>query len=425
MTRVIIAALLVLLGGGGLVLAQTPGSPPAVGTLEPATEPPADSHPATWQQALCGAVDGGAESFGLLSLRADYVLWFRANREQPVPLASTGTGQVETLGDEHLDRHLLSGARFTVGYWLAEPNVWVPGGQIRDLGAEARVFFVGQRTVNSTITGAPTLTRDFLDLNDQLGSSVVVAAPGIASGFVTATAKADLWGAEFNVWKNVCYDSPGTHISLDVMGGMRYLDLEGSVNIGRFSSFVANPQGLLGFDSSFGGNRILEQESFATRNRFFGGQVGARANWFLENVVVSGQFQLALGDTQQDVTINGSQLRIRPNGQTTRSAGALLALPSNIGRFSKDRFTQVPELGLNFLLPIRDHVILGTGFTALYWNRIVRPSNQVDPAIDITQIPNFPGAAKAGPSGLPGPAVPFGQSELWLLGLNFSIEVTW
>jgi hypothetical protein len=107
------------------------------------------------------------------------------------------------------------------------------------------------------------------------------------------------------------------------------------------------------------------------------------------------------------------------------SPGALLALPSNIGHFGRNKFTQVPELDFNMAFPVMEHLNLSTGFTAMYWNRIVRPGDQVDPVIDITQIPSFPGAAKAVPTGLVAPGVPFRQSHLWLLGITFNAEVTW
>src|SRR5262249_48758724 len=154
---------------------------------------------------------------------------------------------------------------------------------------------------------SPTLLRSFFDLNDQTENSVVVAAPGVATGSISTTAKADLWGAEANVWKNICYDTPGTSVSLDAMVGARYLDLDGSLNISRFTAFVANPNGMFGIGSSFAGNRILERESFTTHNQFYGAQIGARARWYLDYIILSGQFQLALGTTHEDVSVGGGQ----------------------------------------------------------------------------------------------------------------------
>jgi hypothetical protein len=368
---------------------------------------------------------------------AEYVLWFIPDRRQPFPIAATttvttgttgatttGTTTLLTLGEEHLNRHLLPGARFAVGYWLTEPNPWVPGGQIRDLGAEVRSFFVGQRSVTASRVGTPTLVRPFFDLNDNQVSAVIVAAPGLATGALMGTAKASLWGTEANVWKNLCYDAPGTNVSLDGMVGLRYVGLDASIAVERNSLFAANPQGFPNF-APLAGDRVIGQDAFSTHNNFYGGQFGLRGRWYLNYAILTAQAQLALGVTHEDLNINGAQVVMTPDGRTTVSPGSLFALPSNIGRFNRDKFAQVPEMGGSLAFPLGDHLILSTRFTALYWNRILRPGEQVDPVIDVTQIPNFQGAAGATPTGLRAPGVPFRQSHLWLLGLTFSAEVTW
>jgi hypothetical protein len=418
--------LLALLGGGSLVLAQTPSAPHATPSAAPVWQE-VGSHAEGEPRSTCLDITGGLpSSHAEISAEAEYVLWLFATKVQTFPLAETSNSSgIISEADEHINRHLISGARFAIGYWLAESNPWVPGGEIRELGAEARFFFTGQRSATTRVAGVPTILRPFFDLNDQQASAVVVAAPGVASGSMTSTASANIWGAELNAWKNICYDTPGTNVSLDAMVGLRYVDGNRGLSIGRFSQFVPNPGGLLGFDASFGGNQILEQESFSTRNQFYGAQFGARLNWFLEYLIISGQFELALGATHEDLTIEGAQLRIRPNGSTSLAEGALLALPSNIGTFHRNKFSQLPELGVNVAVPLMDCLVLSLGFTALYWNHLARPSDQVSTAIDIREIPSFPGAAAAPPAGSPSPVVAFNQTSIWLLGLSFNVEVKW
>jgi hypothetical protein len=424
MTRGIVASLLALLGAGGLVFAQTPASPTHDALPEAAWEHDAGPDAKARPGAGSCDVDGSLPSCGVLSVEAEYVLWMLANKLPPVRLAEQGNGSEVTLGDEHVNRHLASGARFAIGYWLAETNPWVPGGIIRDLGAEARFFVMPQRSARVTVADAPTLVRPFFDLNGQQESFVVVAAPGLATGAISATAKVSIWGAEANAWKNICYDTPGTNVSLDGMVGLRYVDVTRSLTFGRFSQFFPNPTGF-GFDPSFAGNQILEQESFATRNQFYGAQFGARLNWYLEYLIISGQFQLALGNNHEELSIGGGHLRVMPNGTTTLSEGALLALPSNIGNFHRDKFAQVPELGIKIEVPVQKCLILSLGFTALYWNHLIRPGEQVSEIVDVRQIPSFPGGATAPPVGVAAPSVAFNQTSAWLLGLSFNVEVTW
>jgi hypothetical protein len=426
MSRGLIAALVSVVAWAPPVPGQTasPYLPPESPAL------PAQATQSTPGEAGCLADPGAFPGApGLFSFDADYVLWSFPKSRQPVGIGRTGSAGsptlLETLGDEHLNRQLHSGGRFALGYWLTDPNPYVPGGEVPRLGAEARFFFVPQRSVDFRDDLYTTLVRPFFDLNNRQESSVVVAAPGLATGSLNATASRSMWGAEANAWGNVYYDHLGTTCSVDVMAGLRYLDLDENARIGRVSSFVANPQGFPDF-APLAGNRIVEQESFATRNRFYGGQVGVRSRLYVdEGVVVTSQFQLALGNTNEEITIQGSQVRTTPAGQTIVSPGALLALPSNIGRFHRDKFTQVPEFNVNMAFPITGHLTLAVGFTALYWSRVAPVGAQVDRVIDITQIPSFPGAATATPTGLSRPQVPFNEAGLWLLGTFLSAEVKW
>ena len=113
------------------------------------------------------------------------------------------------------------------------------------------------------------------------------------------------------------------------------------------------------------------------------------------------------------------------DGSTRTSQGLLLALPSNIGRFSRDKFSQVPELDVGIVVPVLNCLTFRTDFSALYWSRVVRAGEQINRAIDITQIPNYPFADTAQAAGLGLPGVPFKQSDLWVLGVSVGMELKW
>src|SRR5205807_1838370 len=177
----------------------------------------------------------------------------------------------------------------------------------------------------------------------------------------------------------------------------------------------------------FAGNQLRVTDSFTTHNNFYGGQVGIKVKSFqvFDVCTLEGSMRIALGNNSEDVAVSGSQLRFFANGTTAASSGGLLALPSNIGSHHLNKFAQVPEAELKLIYPVGNHLRLSLGFSALYWNNLVRASNQIDRAIDITQIPNNPLAAGAIPTGLARPSVPFTQSDLWLLGINFGVECRW
>jgi hypothetical protein len=123
--------------------------------------------------------------------------------------------------------------------------------------------------------------------------------------------------------------------------------------------------------------------------------------------------KVALGPTQQMVNIQGSTL---VNG-TTRLEGGLLALSSNIGHYSRDVFTVVPEVGLNLGYQLTDHLRLFVGYNFLYWSSVVRPGNTVQRAIN----PNLlPGSTVMG--GPDRPAFAFRGSDFWAQGVSFGLE---
>jgi hypothetical protein len=366
----------------------------------------------------------------VLTFDAAYALYVFASNHDQLLLGSNGvagspfTTLVEAFGDADQEkRSAVSGGRFSVGWW----RVLDEAGGIRCLGAEASFFFVGKRSATLVDDTSPTIFRPFFDLNNRKESTFIVAAPGIATGGIAGHAEAKLWGAELNGYKNLCFDRgyPPETSSLNLLAGVRYLDLDQRLEIGSTSVFNTPVTGAPAF-VAFSGNRLQVTDSFATHNRFYGGQVGATGKWWpLENVTVEATVKLALGATSEDLTIAGGQARTFANGVTVVSPAGVLALPSNIGDHHINKFAQVPELDIKITFPVVSHVTLTTDLSLLYWSRILRPGQQIDRALDITQIPNFPGAVGAVPTGLGQPSVPFRQADLMVLSASFGLEVSW
>jgi hypothetical protein len=306
-----------------------------------------------------------------------------------------------------------------------ESNPWIPERSIKTLGSEMRLFFVGSRSVDFMADNAPNLSRPFFDLNNRIASAFLVAAPGIATGSIIGHGNVSAWGAEVNVWKNIYYDKPGTTLAIDVMAGFRYVNGNSNIDLSSISVYNQTIAAGSAF-ASFAGNRLEVRDSFATRNHFYGGQIGIKGSgWLIDYMRVEGSFRLALGNTSQDLTIAGSQVRTFADGRTAVSNAGLFALASNIGNHRNNVFSQVPEGDIKALWPIGDHLTFSVGFSALYSNRVLRAVDQIDRSLDITQIPNFPAAAGATPTGLGRPGVFFQRSDLWVLGISFGVEVKW
>lgn len=129
---------------------------------------------------------------------------------------------------------------------------------------------------------------------------------------------------------------------------------------------------------------------------------------------------MALGDAHQEVRIAGSTVFTDPVGNSVRQPGGLLALPTNMGSYSRDKFAVVPELGINVGRQLTDHLRVYVGYNLLYWSSVVRPGDQIDFVVNPTQLPT-----PAGPGVLVGPARPafsFRDTDFWAQGVNLGVE---
>src|SRR5439155_11897083 len=96
------------------------------------------------------------------------------------------------------------------------------------------------------------------------------------------------------------------------------------------------------------GTRVTVTDQFQTRNRFNGGQVGYAAERIWDRFSLDGRASIALGDTSQTLDIAGAQTRLRPGmAAPDVFAGGLLATGPNLGHFTRDRFSVVPEVSIN------------------------------------------------------------------------------
>jgi hypothetical protein len=350
-------------------------------------------------------------------LRAEYLLWWTKDDRVP-PLVTTSTpddqgivGRPSTrvlFGGDGLDQNPRSGGRFTAGYFLDDCG---------DKFFEVSGFFLGQRSARFTANSAmnPILARPFFNLNGGAESSQTVASPGISTGSINVNAPSNLWGLQANLGCNL---GCGCNYAVRLLGGFRYLDLDESLTI------TENIQGLGGAPPPFTNASISVFDRFATHNQFYGGQAGLEGRYRAGRWSLDGRFTLALGGTHQSLTIDGMETIVSPDGTVRMFRGGLLALPSNIGHFSQNRFSVVPEVGINLGYQLTDRLRAYAGYNFLYWSNVLRPGEQIDRVLDITQIPNFapPGTPSAGQNR---PRVSFKESDFWAQGITFGLEFTY
>lgn len=331
-----------------------------------------------------------------------------------IPGAIGSPGTVELFGGD-INHGWTPGVRGTLGYWF-DP--------CQTLGIEGGVFGLEHRGVTYVAgsEGNPPLFRPFFNQSPTLVPPFVgedvqdVAFPSELSGVVIANLDSRLWGAELNLRKSLCYGMTRhcTCYSVDLLGGFRYLSLDETLQIDE--DLVTRRVDNLGPPP---GTRFVLHDEFRTDNRFYGGQLGAvaefrRGVWFLN---VRGL--VALGGTRQEVRIDGATVATAPNGQTLVRRGGLLTQPTNIGHYERTVFSVVPEVGINVGCQVTEGLRIFAGYSFLYWSNVARPGEAVDRVVNVTQLPGSP-VPFSGPAR---PAFVWSDTDLWVHGLNAGLEL--
>jgi hypothetical protein len=68
-------------------------------------------------------------------------------------------------------------------------------------------------------------------------------------------------------------------------------------------------------------------------------------------------------------------------------SGALCALPGNVGHYTRDAFSVVPELGIAGGYQVTSHLGAFVGYTFLYWSGVARPVDQINGNVNSTLVP--------------------------------------
>jgi hypothetical protein len=385
---------------------------PGPGVLPP--DQPSDG------DALEPAVHGPERFYG----GVDYLLWWIQGDRLPV-LLTTGQpadqgilgrpGTTVLFGGSAANNNPNSGVRASFGWWCdCDHQLGI------DVGGFVLPRMASTFTANSN--EFPVLARPFFRINPgpNFGESRELATfPGLSQGSVSIDTTSDLWGVELNLrhclWCGCVGDGVGYR--LDIFGGPRFLGLTERLTMSEsLTGIVPGASPALP-----NGGSAFVFDRFSTANYFYGGQVGMDlglqgGRWSLDMLA-----KVALGYTHQVVGIDGSQVQT-DNVLGTRSfQGGLLALPTNIGNFTRNRFTVVPEVGLNVGYQLTEHMRFVVGYSFLYWSSVVRPGGQIDRNLDATNIPNFITADL--PTGQRRPAALLQATDFWAQGINFGLEI--
>jgi hypothetical protein len=310
------------------------------------------------------------------------------------------------FGGNDVNDGVRSGMRFTLGGWLNDCHT---------LGVEGDFFMLSSRGAGlaASSTGNPILARPFFSASTGLPDAELIAFPGFLAGSVAAhSGSTGLLGADALLRCNLCC---GCNYRLDAVAGFRYLRLSDHLDVEEnlVSTSPANPN----FVPQ--GTSILLSDRFDTRNEFYGFNMGLKGSVQRGPWVLQASAQVALGDNHEVVNISGATTVTVPGTAPVTSPGGLLALPSNIGRFTKDKFDAIPELGARLGYQVTSHVQVFAGYTLIYWGDVVRAGNEVDLTVNPTLLP---GSATP-PTGARRPMPLLNQSSFWAQGIDLGFEL--
>ena len=386
----------------------------------------ADEARADRQGRIAAAMaDRGGPATDRFLVQTEYLLWWVQPAKIPA-LATTGTPESQgilgrpgtqlLLGPGSFGNTARNGFRIRGGWWFDDHS---PG-----LGIDGSYFFLGNQSSNQTFTSDqfPVLSRPFFSPNAVPGTGLPgefaerVASPGRSAGSLVIDTDSELWGADLNFKCCVCRQC---NYQSAWFGGFRFLGLEESLTI------TENIIGLAGNPDPPGTTTIV-QDSFATRNRFYGAQIGYMLFRRWGRVSFDGRGSLALGVTNQELDINGFQRTQRPGQPPQLFRGGLLAVGPNLGGFSNATFSAVPEVTLNFGYQVTPTLRGYVGYNFLYWPNVVRPGDQIDRVVDLSFVPNSQMNGQPIPfSGVARPQATFNQTDLWIQGVQFGAELRW
>jgi hypothetical protein len=274
-------------------------------------------------------------------------------------------------------------------------------------------------TVSSDPNGAPFIARPVFDTLANTEGSYRTSTPNQIVGYTSIDARQQLFGYETHIRYNIKLTP---YLDVDGLLGYRRLQLEEDLRIFDYLQPTAGSVTFLGV-SVGAPNIITDFDRFRTINQFNGVNLGGRFRWQsgYDWLAFQGFWKVALGTTNQTLKIDGLTVVDTPTGFRQAAVGGILAQTTNIGVHKRSEFGVIPELGVNMVFLPSRYVRLYAGYSALYWNNVIRPTSSIDRRVNPAFVPTDTNYGISNPGAFP--AVTFKSESVWLQGINFALEL--
>jgi hypothetical protein len=306
--------------------------------------------------------------------------------------------------------------RLTIGAWLDCD---------RKMGLVGRFFATDSETIdfseNSDSAGSPLLARPFYETWDG-----AVGGTGPASYLVSGVRNVN--NLEITLQGNI-----NAHSETEILGADAYVRYMLHCNRGRRVDLIAGYQfsrvddslsihHVTHADPGVFGARFEARDDFEATNKFHGGQIGLLGELDRGPLTLSVLGKVGLGNMNEVVTISGqSQITDVAGGEFNSDSG-ILALPSNIGTYKKDRFAVIPELEAKATWRLTNHLDFSIGYTIMYWDNVAMAGDQIETnrnGLPIVNSSQWFGGPLDGPAN---PTLPeIVDTDLFLHALNLGL----
>jgi hypothetical protein len=347
----------------------------------------------------------------------DYLAWWVHHGPAPVLLTTapnnglnpnglTGgilgqPGTMVVFDGHNLGYGVFSALRMNVGVNVGPDGFW---------SLDATGFVLPRKSINFTAggksDGTPLLTIPFLDAATAMPSSLDINSQDALGnpyliGNIFIHSDMFVWGVEFNA---IAHSIRTAERNVDVLLGFRTLGLTENLSINQTIvptqdgnvtfQFPTAGQGINFYYFGVANQPIFVVDSFSTKNQFYGPQVGGRFHWDWNRFTAELTGKVAVGVTHQEATIVGASAAvaaINPNtgavANNLVTPGGMFALVNNIGSYTQNPFTVVPEIGITLKYAPTSWLNLHVGYGALYWSNVARPGALIDTVLNSKLIP--------------------------------------
>ena len=355
--------------------------------------------------ACCDPCSGGCATgcSTLVWARFEALLWWQEGRDLPPlvttdpatePFATAGILPNATVlfGNGTEEGDMSAGFRFDIGTWTDTQQCYGAGWRFFGLGTDGLGF-------RSTSVQNPVLAIPFETINPVANDALVISYPGLREGEINFVGNSEVFGSDVYGRFLLCRNCISR---IDLITGYHFSRVDDQIVMrSRFTD--VDPQSV-----DFGAVTTVV-DRFAGNNDFHGGIIG----FIWERDCGCWNTQLlartALGGMRERMRIDGSFTFDTLAAPPVTTPGGLFTAPTNLGTYGQTEFATVSEFGATAAYRIGRCTQITLGYTFILWSSVQRPSDAIDPVIDLGNNPTRP-------------AFNFNTSSYWVQGLNVGFE---